>query len=207
LPIDMALLGNPRQTPPDGWRYVQPETQTAMEDLDGLAALAAIVVQHRKYKGLPRATHEEAELDIQRQICAAMPPGICRAEPGEDYKPLLDQSRRLTLDKIQSFSLTMFEWVRTGGNFVDEEESLRRAKICLGCPYNKAPSACSCSPLWALLKSLIPKKRQIDNLHVCGICGCVNSLKVLLPLPVLKESLRGRDLTFPSHCWQRVVTD
>ena len=203
----MALLGNPRQAPPDGFVYTQPETQTRMEDVDGLAALAEIVVAHRRYKGLPRATAEEAIIDIQRQICSSMPPGICYGEPGEDYKPLLDQSRRLTLDKIQSFSLAMFEWVRHGGNFVDEEESIRRAKICLGCPYNKAPSACSCSPLWALIKALVPKKRQIDNLHVCGICGCVNSVKVLMPLPVLKDSLRERGLTFPPHCWIRVITD
>lgn len=197
----MALLGNPRQTPPDGWTYTQPETQTRMEDLDGLDALAAIVVQHRRYKQLPRATQEEAVLDIQRQICAQMPPGICRGEPGEDYVPMVDQSRRLTLDKIQSFSLAMFEWVRTGGVFVDEEESLRRAKICLGCPLNKAPSACACAPLWVMIKTLVPKKRQIDNLHVCGICGCLNSLKVLMPMNVVKESNAGRDLSWPPYCW------
>ena len=201
----MALLGNPRQTPPDGFVYTQPETQTRMEDIDGLQALAAIVVKHRQYKGLPRATQEEVELDIQRQICAQMPPDICRAEPGEDYKPMLDQSRRLTLDKIQSFSQAIFEWVRTGGDFVDEEEAQRRAKICLGCPFNKAPNACACSPLWVLIKTLVPKKRQIDNLHVCGICGCVNSVAVLMPLTVIKESLRGRDLIYPSHCWKKVI--
>lgn len=203
----MALVGNLHQTPPDGWVYTQAETQTRMESLDSLADLVEIVVQHRAYKGLPRATPEEVVLDIQRQICAAMPPGVCRGEPGEDYRPLTDLSRRLTLDKIQSFSLAIFEWVRTGGSLVDEEESQRRAKICLGCPFNKAPASCSCSPLWAMIKALVPKKRQIDNLHVCGVCGCVNSVKVLMPLPVLKESLRGRDLTWPSHCWIRVITD
>lgn len=202
----MALLGNPRQTPPDGWTYTQPETQTRMEDLDGLDALAAIVAQHRVYKGLDRASLEEVKLDIQRQICAGMPPGICRAEPGENYEPVHDQSRRLTLDKIQSFSIAIFEWIRTGGVLVDEEEAQRRAKICLGCPFNKAPSACACAGLWVMVKALIPFKRQIDNLHVCGICGCVNGVKVLMPLDVLKASISGRDLKFPAHCWMRVIT-
>jgi len=201
----MALLGQPRQAPPDGWRYTQPETQTTMEEVDGLVALAQIVVKHRNYKGMPRATVEEAILDIQRQICASMPPGVCRPEPGEDYQPIVDQSRRLTLEKIQSFSLAMFEWVKSGGNFVDEEESLRRAKICLGCPYNKAPHACACSPLWVLIKALVPKKRQIDNLHVCGVCGCVCSVLVLMPLEVLADSERSRDLVHPPHCWKHAI--
>ena len=198
----MALLGAPKTTPPDGYVYTQPETQTRMEEIDSLEVLAQTVAAHRRYKGLERATPEEAWLDIQRQICASMPPGVCHAEPGEDYHPLNDQSRRLTLDKIQSFSLAIFEWVRTGGDLVDEEESQRRAKICLGCPYNKAPASCSCSPLWLLIKSIVPKKRQIDNLHVCGICGCVNSVAVLMPLTVIKESLRGRELEYPAHCWK-----
>lgn len=202
----MALLGNPRQGPPDGFTYTQPETQTRMESIDGLDDLTQIVIQHRRYKGLQPDDFETVRLEIQRQICAVMPPGVCRGEPGEDYRPMLDQSRRLTLDKIQSFSMAMFEWVRTGGHFVDEEESGRRAKICLGCPLNKAPSACACAPLWLFIKALVPAKRQIDNLHVCGICGCVNSVKVLMPFSALKESIAGRDLRFPDHCWMRAVT-
>ncbi|MDE2102729.1 MAG: hypothetical protein KGL39_36125 [Patescibacteria group bacterium] len=197
----MALLGNPRQTPPGNFVYVQPETQTRMEH-ETLGELVDLVSKHRLYKGLPSANPDLVSLDIQRQICAAMPPGVCYAEPGEDYKPLNDLSRNLTLEKIESFSLAVFEWVKSGAHFVDEEEAQRRAKICLGCPFNKAPHACSCAPLWAFIKRLIPPRRQIDNLHVCGICGCVNSAAVLAPVNVLVASHKGRDLRWPAHCWQ-----
>lgn len=202
----MALLGNPRQTPPDGFVYTQPETQTRIEH-ETLQELVGAVCEHRRYKGLSPTDPEPVSLEIQRQICASMPPGICGPEAGEDYRPLLDQSRRLTLDKIQSFSHAIFEWIRTGGKLVDEEEAQRRAKICLGCPYNKAPASCACAPLWVLIKALIPPRRRIDNLHVCGICGCVNGVKVLMPFPVLKQSIQGRDLTFPVHCWMRPLTE
>lgn len=203
----MALLGQPRTTPPDGWTFTQPETQTRLESQDSLEELTGIVIEHRRYKGLEPTDAETVRLEIQRQICAQMPPGVCRGEPGEDYQPMEDQSRRLTLEKIQSFSLSIFEWIRGGGQLVDEEESQRRAKICLGCPLNKAPHSCSCAPLWLFLKTLIPNRRKIDNLHICGICGCVNGVKVLMPLDVLKASVAGRDLRFPSHCWMRVVTE
>ena len=51
-----------------------------------------------------KVTDDEITLDIQRQICASMPPGVCKPEPGENYQPLNDLSRRLTLEKIEAFS-------------------------------------------------------------------------------------------------------
>lgn len=198
----MALLGNPRQTPPvPGFCYTQMETQTRMEH-ETLGELVDMVIAHRRYKGLTPLDPETVNVEIQRQICAQMPPGICGAEAGEDYKPFNDISRFLTLDKITSFSHAVMEWIRGGRNLVDEEEAIKRAKICLGCPFNKTIASCSCAPLWALIKSVIPAKRQIDNLHICAICGCVNSAAVLMPMSVIAESNRGRDLTFPAFCWK-----
>jgi hypothetical protein len=167
-----------------------------------LGELVALVIQHRTYKGLTPIEPEVVSVEIQRQICASMPPGICGPEAGEDYKPLHDMSRRLTLEKIESFSLAVFEWVRSGAHFVDEEEATRRAKICLGCPYNKAPHACSCAPLWDTIRRLIPPRRRIDNLHVCGICGCALSAAVLAPMNVIAAADSGRDFKYPAYCWK-----
>ena len=198
----MALLNMPRTTPPlPGFCYTQPETATRIE-ADTLHELVDAVMQHRRYKELQPQDAEQISVEVQRQICSQMPPGICRGEPGETYQPFNDISRFLTLDKISSFSHAVFQWIREGRSLVDEEESTRRAKICLGCPFNKTIPSCSCAPLWALIKAIIPKKRQIDNLHVCSICGCSNSAAVLMPLTVIAASEAGRDLRHPAHCWK-----
>lgn len=198
----MALLGNPRQTPPGGFVYTQPETQTRMEH-ETLGELVDLVVRHRVYKDLTPVDPLVVNAEVQRQICAQMPPGICGAEPGESYIPFNDLSRNLTLDKIEAFSLAVFEWVKSGVGFVDEEEATRRARICLGCPFNKAPHSCSCAPLWLFIKALIPPRRKIDNLHVCGICGCALSAAVLAPLNVIAAADKGRDLRYPAYCWKQ----
>jgi hypothetical protein len=202
----MALLKMPRTTPPlPGFTYTEPSTATRIESIDGLDQLVALVVEHRKYKGIQPQDHEAVSLIVQRQICDQMPPGICQAEAGENYHPYLDISRHLTLDKINAFSHAVFEWIRGGRNLVDEEESQRRAKICLGCPFNKTIPSCSCAPLWSMIKALIPKRRQIDNLHICSLCGCSLSASVLMPIEVLEASDKGRGIEYPPYCWKPMI--
>jgi hypothetical protein len=192
----MATLKMPRTTPPlPGWCYTEPSTATRIESIDSLDSLVELVVAHRRYKHIEPSDSESVSRIVQKQICDQMPPGICQGEPGEDYHPYLDISRHLTLDKISAFSHAVFEWIRGGRNLVDEEESTRRAKICLGCPFNKTIPSCSCAPLWAMIKVLIPKRRQIDNLHICSLCGCSLSASVLMPD-------KGRGIEYPPYCWK-----
>lgn len=204
----MALLNDPHTTPPDGFCYTQPETQSRFE-LAGngtLTELVALVVAHRKWKGLEPADDLGVRLDIERQICASMPPGVCQAENGEDYQPLHDQSRRLTLDKIMSFSGALFAFIRGGAVLVEPAVADARAKTCRGCPFNKAPRSCSCTPLWSFLESIIPSDRRPGGLFVCGICGCSLSAKVLVPDEVIRESNAGHGYVYPGFCWQKSLS-
>lgn len=200
----MATLKMPRTTPPTppGFSYLQPETQTYLESEDGLDCLVELVVRHRTYRNLTPTDPVLVRLDVERQICTQMPPGWCGPEAGENYTPYDDQTRNLTVDKISAFSHAVFEWLKTGAVFVDEEEAHRRAKICLGCPFNRNPKTCSCSAIWKFLDTIIPPKRLIPNLHVCGICGCSLGASVLAPGNVITASLKGRDLNLPPYCWK-----
>jgi hypothetical protein len=201
----MALLSTPNTTPPGGFVFLQKETQTRLESRF-LSELAKLVADHRAYKGLPRATEDEARVDIERQICADAPPGVCHGEQAEDYSPFNNLARHISLDKIESFSFAAFEFLKSGMKIVDVEEQDRRVEICRGCKFNYQPSACSCTPLWAFLNSIVPKSRHRDNLFVCGICGCALQAKIVAPDGVVKESNRGRGLRFPEWCWQKSLT-
>lgn len=196
----MALLCQPRTTPPGGYVYHQKETQTRIESRFH-EELIDLVIAHRSYKGLGPLDRESVWLDIQRQICEGQEPGICRGEAGETYKPLANMSRRLTLDLIESFSAAALRFIRSGLNFVSEEVAVARGTICLGCPYNQAPNACSCAPLWRFLERMIPSDRRRANLHVCGICGCAMQAKVLCPDDVIRASELGMFHRYPDHCW------
>lgn len=198
----MALLTQPRTTPPGGYVYLQPETQTRIESRFG-EELVTLIIAHRQWKGLGPLDRETVWLEAQRQICAGQEPGICRGEPGENYNPLKDMSRRLTIDMIQDFSRSIFSFFAKGAQFVSEAVAQERGTICLSCPYNRAPSSCSCTPLWRFLETIVPASRKRDNLHICGICGCALQAKHLMPDEVIRESNKWRGLKFPDWCWQK----
>lgn len=194
---DMALLRNPRQTPPDGYRYVQRETGarfTAMNHID----LTDMVIKHRLHHGFQPTDCETVWLEIQRQLCEFMFPEICAAENGENYQPIVDQSRSLNPDKVVDFSRSMYAFIESGGEMVPKSESERRAAICRGCPLNR-PSACICTPLFKLLDSFVSTTRREPGMEICGACGCANSVSILLPLATIHHD---KNLRFPDFCWQ-----
>lgn len=197
----MALLKNPHQTPPDGFVYLQRETGLRIER-DTLAECEDSVIAHREHKGLSPTDRPSVSLDIQRQICSGQFPGVCRPEPGEDYRPLRDLSRDLDTEKVMAFSRAAFAFLGSGGEIVDKTESARRAEICRGCRFNRA-STCTCTPVYRMIDALVPAGRRESGLLICGICGCSNQVKTLMPKEVIEKSDAGRNLVYPDHCWIR----
>lgn len=195
----MARVCRQNEEPPDGWVYTEPATGGRFK-CDNLPELVSVVAGHRAWKGLEPCDEESVQLLVERQICAAQFPGICRAENGEDYIPLVDKSRGLDPDKVLSFTQAAFRFVGSGGKIVDKAESERRATICRGCQYNKT-SVCFCTPILKTLDAMIPSVRREPGLHICGICGCGLGVKVLLPLETVQSEDLGKNLRYPSHCW------
>lgn len=187
--------------PPDGWRYLQKETQTWIR-ADMHEELVDAVVAHRQYKGLTPTDRDSVSRDIQRQICLGAKPGMCRPEKGEEYVPFPDMARTLSLKKIAAFSETLVEWLKAGGKMVDKFEAIRRANICRGCPFNRPVPNCVCTPFYKLIADAIPSDRKEMGLYVCGLCGCALQAKILAPLEVVREG-NPADLKLPSWCWQK----
>lgn len=197
----MALLREPNCTPPDGFRYVQPETQTRFSG-ETLTELADLVIAHRAFKGIMPLDKPTVEKEIQRQICAGMFPYICQAEPGEKYEPFEDRTRNLDVDKIMSFTSTAFAFIASGGEMVSREETHRRANICRGCPFNR-PAICICTTLYKMIASLVPESRREPGLAICGICGCSLAAKTLLPMSTIQQDNTQRNIRVPDWCWMK----
>ncbi len=197
----MALLNSVMLHPPDGWRYLQKETQTWIR-ADIHDELVESVRDHRLYKGLTPTDRESVSQDIQRQICLGATKGVCKPEKDESYSPFDDMARTLSLKKIAAFTETLVEWFKTGGTMVDKIEATRRANICRGCPFNRPIPNCVCTPFYQLIAALIPNDRKEMGLFVCGLCGCSLQAKVLAPLDVVKEG-NPPGLKLPEWCWQK----
>lgn len=196
----MALLARKESVPPDGFQYTQAETKARLT-AHTLAKLTEMVRLHRQHHGLKPDDSASIQTEIERQICMAMPPGWCLPEPGESYEPLTDISRTLTLSKIESFSKAAFAFVRSGVQFVSDEEATRRANICRGCKFNFTPHACMCTPLWKLIGALIPAAKKMEGLRVCAICGCALQAKVLMPQQILDQVDGPNNYRWPTYCW------
>lgn len=195
----MALLNHPRETPPDGFVYVQAETGTRIQR-DTLGELEDAVMAHREYKGLNPVDRQSVTLDIQRQICSHQFPGVCHEERGENYIPIKDNSRATTPQQVMAFTASAFEFIASGGKIVDKAESVRRAAICRGCPLNRA-TTCVCTVAFKAADLAIPAGRRENDMLICGVCGCLNSVKILMPQSVIVAGERGRQLTYPANCW------
>lgn len=197
----MATIRSFRDTPPGGWRYVQPETGVRFES-DNWDDLLRQILPHRRYKGIPLETLEQ---DVQRQLCLGLDEAWCRPEPGEDYRPVKDLSSRLSTPL--AFSLTraiagaVAEVAAGRAALADPAEAARRADICRRCPFNKPASMCSCSAIYKAIDLAIPKDRRLVGLGVCMACGCTLQAKVNLPQAVVEAS-NSPDVVFPSWCWQ-----
>lgn len=189
----MALLNHKHQSPPDDFCFTEPTTGGKWTG-ETLAHITEIVCEHRKWKGLFPQDTESVSLEIQRQICSGLPPGFCHAESGEDYVPFVDQARTFTIDNVMHASQAAIDFVASGGEMVPQAESARRANICRGCRFNRPSPSCVCTPLYKMLDKLVPKERKEAGLHVCGICSCSNSVKILLPV-------KPDNFRYPPHCW------
>lgn len=197
----VALLSYLHTEPPDGWRYLQKETGLWIR-AELFDELVVLVVNHRLHKGLEPTDKATVELEIQRQICLGAAPGVCHAEKGEGYVPFKDMARTLSLVKIAAFSDTLVSWLKAGAAFISEKESLERAAVCRGCPFNRPAPNCVCTTFYALIDALIPAGRNLDGLYVCGLCGCALKAKALAPLSVVREG-NPENLRLPDWCWQK----
>lgn len=199
----MAYLKIRSLTPPGGWIYFQSETRKWFSGDQGVEALAEEIAEHRKYRELPRATSDEALEDINIQICERLGPEHCRPDKGEDWRPIKrDFTRNLETEMAVGFTKGFFNFVKGGGKMVDLTEMNRRAEICRGCHLNMKGEGCAgCSSLYHAINSAFSAERQPSGLDICAACGCGLKAKVNMPRATIDAADAGRDLVYPTWCW------
>lgn len=114
------------------------------------------------------------------------------------------------LEEIKNDSVglsVLVSWLGEKGEPVPQETANRRAAICAPCPKNKPTSnfleaAKSCIAL-AIKRQLEIKTDYDEQLFMCEVCGCKNSLKVHTPIEHIRSRTPDYQLEkFPTeNCW------
>lgn len=195
----MPHLINPHQEPFGGWKYLQAETLAAFTS-DNLDSLVEKVRLHRAYKGLKPDDAEGVRRDVEAQLCLGLDTRYCAGDAGEKWSPL-SIFFNLSVDQILDFTKAMFAWLKAGGEFADKKVAVERAAICRACPLNHRAHACACGPLYAMVDSLVPGERREPGLHVCHVCGCSLTLKVVMPQGVIHAQNANSPKSYPAFCW------
>jgi hypothetical protein len=142
--------------------------------------------------------------DIERQVCERLGPELCQAESGEDWKPVKDIGRNISLDQVRAFSSFALAHMKNGGELVPVGNARTRAEKCLDCQFNQQITNCgACEKVYEMVEKLVPAERRFGGLSVCRICGCGLKVKVNVPIEVIRASEEERSLQYPpaGKCW------
>lgn len=192
----MIRLKHRNEAPPGGWQYFQAETKVRITGLTGDDAAWAIM-QHRQYKGLERASFQEAWLDMEAQLCERLGGQHCI---GMDA--VTDYSQTTDAEAVIGFTKGFIKYVTGGFEMCAEEEAKARAEVCFGCHLNMEKKGCTtCDKVVKFIESTVPSERRIEGLNNCAVCGCALKAKVNATAEVIKAADSGRNIKYPKHCW------
>ncbi len=197
-------LPNLTNTPPNGWRYVVPETGKRIGPFSGWVQLREQLAAHYKTAGynMPGDIFER----VQTAICDAEPAYCGDEDAAPAPLPLMAATRHTFHAAVQCLSTLMSHRAGSGERpSLDVQES--RARVCAACPENTDVQGCSvCS--WNTLKGLIEKlagakKTSVDaQLKFCGVCHCSTKAKVATKHEAIWTHMPERQRkALPASCW------
>ena len=188
-------------TPPDGWRYHVPDTETTVKG-NHWGHLLARVEEHLKANNLPVPLNLEEY--VENYMCSLFP-DKCKEV---DAHPPLDR-RKMTVGDVLRFTAMIGADMLNGRKRVSNDEANRRADICVGCRDNIDPDGCStCNrgkmeKLIEALTGAIATKRD-SQLRSCRHCGCINRAQVWFPLDILQKfTTKEVNNALPANCWKK----
>lgn len=184
--------------PPDGFRFMVPETRHQVTATNWRDWIDKIKLHYRS-NGLeiPSNIAEIAE----HQLCRQLSPDNCdRAE-----KDAPQISTRLSLGELWSGVKAHVKGLVYG--FVDQDEANRRAHICGGCYFNVNPQGCgACAQLGEFVTGDVARQttKHDEELKACAVCKCPNKSIVHFPITLLEESdTPEKQALYPEFCWRQ----
>lgn len=121
----------------------------------------------------------------------------------------------LLFSQAFSYGKVLWEFLKSGGKFVPQEEAEERAAICRNCPLN-VPESWGCGSCSQRIHDLAQevlgeRKTALDSeLGYCGICSCLLKASVHYPLLAqekgLTDEMKEKFKEVP-HCWKKSIVE
>lgn len=216
----MGLRLNKRSdAPPDGLRYMVPETGQVIRSLDKDTWLLEIK-NHLRMNSIP--IPDDLAERAEHQCCQTLPPGWCRYSEGGEPSDYIDV--RLGLDDVLRGTAVLSEIMARRvaalvnpdwSPFVDQATAEARAAICAAC-YAKVPvqGCLSCREFTAaagkVVGSRTTKADASLEIHACAICKCAAKSQVHIRGEILArgvdDAMLKRFQGVP-HCWKTAAIE
>lgn len=197
--MKLKLVHHGGEVPPDGYRFVHPETGHKSASTDERAWLKDIK-KYREDNGFPPID----EADVYDQFCKLLPPGWCAYEDGS--RPQWFVNTRLGVQDVLNGTKVLASFLLAGMPLVSPELAESRSVTCARCPFNVQISGCSpCVGLQSLIEQIGGSiKTSADaSLQSCAICKCSNRAQTRLPIELLKRGMTDDQADkWPSFCWK-----
>ncbi len=203
---------------PNGFKFIQPETNFQTTRFASFSTIVNAVINHRKSNPALAAKHgwntdyDAVAEEVDRfnaQLCAQMGwSNYIQASPGDspipkqkapsesDQKQVAAAAGRVT--KIWAGVKTLTDWIDSGDPAVPAEAAAARAAVCAGCPKNGSgdfttwftkPAALVIAKQVERLKDRKLATPHDERLNVCEVCLCPLKLKVHTPFQYVRAHL------------------
>ncbi len=180
--------------PPNGFRYVFPETGHIVHawDFDSWVQSAK---NHLQTNNL--AEPSDLAETMQEQLCQTLEPGWCSFDDPNRIRP----STSLSWNDITNGIATFTRWIAAGCQYVAQDEADRRALVCSRCYLNVNVEGCAgCQK--AVQEITRDRKSKYDfALRACGVCHCLLRAKIHFPQSILDKEQDSVQEQYPSFCW------
>ena len=181
---------NKNETPPGGYKYLDPRTGIQLND----NSIFGI------YPRVSRAWFAN-DIEFPDNWKAVVDHEICLQNPQMESREIGTPDYHITIQDIERFGSSVKNWVAGGMKFVSLEEAEGRAAICVSCHENKPMNVClGCHGALKWMSERVgwPQTKLDGQLQGCRRCRCLLRLKVQMPLGTLDNT----GIEYPSHCWQ-----
>lgn len=215
----MARLKSRQMQIPNGYRFVQPETNWQPRRYSSFDSIVTSLISHRKGRPDLMAKHNwSIDYDVVAEEVERFNVNRCQKHGWNNYldeadfgggappkqMPLSQADQRQVsaaagrVTKIWAGVKTLNEWIDSGEAPVDQELSNSRALVCSKCPKNGEGDMTS----WFTRPAAAAIKRQIEKLehkklstpydsaiNICEVCLCPMRLKVFTPIKFIKAHI------------------